>query len=49
MAKKPTYEELEKRIHELERVELERKQAEEELQLTQFAKKATDLSENGLI
>jgi len=31
MAEKPTYEELEKRIRELERTELERKQAEEKL------------------
>ncbi|MBW1764259.1 MAG: PAS domain S-box protein, partial [Deltaproteobacteria bacterium] len=37
MAEKSTYEELEKRIHELERAELERKQAEEKLQLTQFS------------
>ena len=37
MPEKPTYEELEERIHEFERAELERKQAREDFQLTQFS------------
>jgi len=37
MPEKPTYEELEERIHEFERAELERKQTKEDLQLTQFS------------
>ncbi|RKY11375.1 MAG: hypothetical protein DRP52_06020, partial [Planctomycetota bacterium] len=32
MTKKPTYKELEKRVHELERADLDRKRAEKELQ-----------------